>query len=194
MFKILIIYAHPGHDGSHAYFLEQVQEILKDKQQTNYEIIDLYALHYNPVLENSELYSAGRKAISPENLNFQAKIKAADRLLFIYPTWWQNMPAILKGFMDRVFVSGFAFVYKLGVPIGLLTGKKAAVFSATGGPRLYAKFFIKDQSLSVLTKDILAFSGIKSRGFSLGSVPKMAEANKPRLRKIAKKLLQYLLS
>ena len=193
MFKMLIIYAHPGHDGSHAYFLEQIKEILKDKQQANYEVIDLYAINYNPVLQYSELYSAGRREVSPENLAFQEKIKAADCLLFIYPTWWQNMPAILKGFMDRVFVSGFAFVYKLGVPIGLLKNKKAAVFSATGGPRLYSRFFVKDQSVSVLTKDILAFAGIKARGFSVGSSSKLTEVNKPRLRKIAEKTLRYLL-
>ena len=192
MDKLLIIYAHPSHDGSHAYFLEQVKEILKNYRQVEYEIIDLYAIKYNPILENSELYSAGRRMISPENLVFQEKIKAASHLLFIYPTWWQNMPAILKGFVDRVFVSGFAFVYKFGIPIGLLKGKKAAAFSATGGPRAYTRFFIKDQSLSVLTKDVLSFAGIKTRGFSLGSVPRMAPKNKPRLRRIAEKILRYL--
>jgi len=191
--KLLIIYAHPGRDGCHAYFLDQILNKLKADNFSDYELLDLYALKYNPVLDNSELYSAGRKAVSPENIIFQEKIKAAERLLFIYPTWWQNMPAILKGFMDRVFVSGFAFVYESGLPVGLLKGKKAAAFTATGGPRLYTSLFKRDQSLRVLTKDILNFSGIKTKGFCVGSARKLTDATKANLKKMAVKVLDYIL-
>lgn len=193
MTKLLIVYAHPSHEGFHAYFLDSIIALLKVDNQTEYEILDLYALQYNPVLSDEELYSSGRRLISQENLNFQNKIKEADRLLFIYPTWWQNMPAILKGFIDRVFVGGFAFTYKAGLPIGLLSGKKAAAFSATGGPSFYSALFTRQQSLRVLTKDILAFAGIKSKGFSLGSARKFTDASKPGLDKIAQKVLDYLL-
>ena len=191
--KLLIIYAHPSHDGCHAYFLEQIIARLKARDFSDYELWDLYALKYNPVLDDSELYSAGRQAVSPENLNFQAKIKTAERLLFIYPTWWQNMPAILKGFMDRVFISGFAFIYKSGLPVGLLKGKKAAAFTATGGPRLYTSIFKRDQSLRVLTKDILNFAGIETKGFCLGSARKLTDAGKARLQTMSDKVLDYLL-
>lgn len=192
MLKLLIIYAHPSHTGFHGYFLEQIEDILKSRRDVVYEMLDLYALNYDPLLKDSELYSAGRRAVSPENLIFQEKIKAADRLLFIYPTWWQNMPAILKGFTDRVFTSGFSFFYKAGLPIGLLKGKKAAVFSATGGPRLYTKLFTRNQSLSVLTKDILSFAGIRTKGFSLGSARDLDDKKKENVRLIAAKVSRYL--
>lgn len=42
----------------------------------------------------------------------QAKIQAADEMVFIFPIWWVNMPAILKNFFDTVFTSGFAYRYK----------------------------------------------------------------------------------
>lgn len=193
MLKALIIYAHPSRTGFHGCFLEKIEEKLKARPETAYEVLDLYALKYDPVLQDAELYSAGRRAVSPENLAFQTKVKEADRLLFVYPTWWQNMPAILKGFMDRVFTSGFAFVYKAGIPIGLLKNKKAAAFTATGGPRIYTRLFIRDQSLHVLTKDILSFVGIPTRGFGLGSAKKMGETDRKRIDDVASRVIKYLL-
>ena len=56
-----------------------------------------------------------------------------------YLNWWNSTPAILKGFIDRVFVAGFAFKYEGKIPKGLLTGKKAAVIMSTGAPNLFYK-------------------------------------------------------
>jgi NAD(P)H dehydrogenase (quinone) len=190
MSKYLIIYAHPNHEGHCGYLLSRIQEKL-EKNKADWEIIDLYALNYDPVLKDSELYSAGRREVSPENLGFQEKIKAADRLLFIYPTWWQNMPAILKGFLDRVFSSRFGFVYKNGLPVGLLKDKKAAAFTTSGGPSLYTHFITGSSSLRVLLKHTLGFCGIQTKGFLLGRAQKL-ENNKERLDNMADKIMKYL--
>ncbi|MDD3285562.1 MAG: NAD(P)H-dependent oxidoreductase [Patescibacteria group bacterium] len=188
--KYLIVYAHPNREGHCGYLLGRVQEQL-EKQQADWEILDLYALNYDPVLKDSELYTAGRREVSPENLGFQEKIKAADRLLFIYPTWWQNMPAVLKGFLDRVFASHFGFVYKNGLPVGLLKGKKAAAFTTSGGPLVYTRFFTGSSSLRVLLKHTLGFCGMQTKGFLLGGAQKL-EKNKGRLNKMAERIMEYL--
>lgn len=190
MSKYLIIYAHPSQEGHCAHLLAQVVKKLKQRQ-ADFEIIDLYALGYDPVLKNSELYSAGRKEISEQNQVFQDKIKAANRLLFIYPTWWQNLPAILKGFLDRVFTSGFGFIYKNNLPVGVLKGKKAAAFTTSGGPILYTRFFTNLASLKVLLKHTLGFCGMQTRGFILGKARKL-ENNKEKLEKIAERIVNYL--
>lgn len=192
MSKLLIIYAHPNHEGSHGYFLKELEDALKEKKYTDYEIIDLYKINYNPILKHEELYSQGRSEISEENIIFQNKIKEADRMLFIYPTWWQNMPAILKGFIDRVFTSGFAFRYVMGAPLGLLKGKKAAIFTASGGPFLYNKYVMRNQSIKLLSKHILFMAGINSRGFILSSASKFKEDKKAKINEIANKALNYL--
>lgn len=139
----------------------------------------------------SELYSAGQKEVSEQNLDFQRKIKAADRLLFIYPTWWQNMPAILKGFIDRVFTGGFGFVYIKGIPIGQLKNKKAAAFTSSGGPAIYTRFFTNSSSLRVLLKHVLGFCGMQTKGFLLGNARDL-EKNKARLNLMADKILTFL--
>jgi len=190
MSKHLIIFAHPSHDGHGGYLLSEIEKRLKSEQK-DYELIDLYALNYDPVLKKEELYSAGNKEISEENLNFQKKIQAADRLIFIYPIWWQNMPAILKGFLDRVITGGFGFKYVLGAPVGLLKGKKAAVFASSAGPTLYTRFFTSNSAINVLKKHVLRFCGIKTRYFLFGGA-KNLEKNKDRLAKTAINILRYL--
>lgn len=190
MSKYLIIYANPSHEGHCGYLLKQVSAALTEKG-VEASLIDLYALGYDPVLKDSELYSAGRKEIDSQNQSFQEQIKKADFLLFIYPTWWQNLPAILKGFLDRVFTSDFGFVYKNGLPVGLLKGKKAAAFTSSGGPSIYTRFFTGNSSLTVLLKHTLAFCGMNTKGFLLGKARKV-EKNQQELDRIATKILKYL--
>lgn len=190
MNKYLIIFAHPSHKSHNGFLLQKLEEKLKSKNQ-NYEILDLYQLNYNPVLKDAELYSAGRRLIDPENQIYQQKIKEANRLIFIFPTWWQGPPAILKGFIDRVFVSGFAFIYDSGLPKGLLSGKKAAVFTTTGASNIIARYLLRAPALKIMTRYTLLFCGIKSRGFSLGQARKL-EKNEEKLKKISDKILTYL--
>lgn len=190
MSKYLIIYAHPSHESHCGYMLKQISERLRARNK-DFEIIDLYALNYNPVLHNDELYTSNRKKISEENQEFQKKIKAAKRLLFIYPTWWQNVPAILKGFLDRVFTGGFAFRYQNSLPIPLLIGKKAAAFSPSAGPAFYSKIFTGSSSLNVVLKHVLRFSGMRTKGFSIGGARKL-ENNKKKIEVMAEKIVDYL--
>lgn len=191
--KLLIIYAHPGHAGHHGYFLQQVREALQSRQHNDYELLDLCAIGYQPVLGSDELGASGRHEADSISRSFQDKVKAADLLLFIYPTWWQNMPAVLKGFVDKVFTRGFAFNYDKHIPIGLLKGKRAAIFSASGAPRVYTRFFKFNQHLGVLAKDVLKFSGIKSKGFSIGSARHLNDKKRAELRRMAEKAVRYLL-
>lgn len=190
MSKYLIIYAHPSHDGHCGYLLKQVHSGLI-KKGAAVTIIDLYAINYNPVLKNEELYSAGRKEVDAQNQAFQEQIKNTDFLLFIYPTWWQNMPAILKGFLDRVFTGGFGFIYKNGLPIGLLKGKKAAAFTSSGGPALYTRFLTGSSSLRILLRHVLGFCGMQTKGFLLGNARRL-ENDQIKLEKIAEKIITYL--
>ena len=90
--KTIVIYAHPETDGFSSTMLEKVEFLLKERD-LDYEVWDLYKMNYSPVLKKEELYTAGNRYISPENLNFQEKIKQAKNVVFIYPVWWGGMPA-----------------------------------------------------------------------------------------------------
>lgn len=187
---MLIIYAHPNKKGHCGFILKEVLKMLQKKNQ-DYKLLDLYEMNYDPVLQKEEHYTSGRRKVDRVNLETQDLIKANDKFIFIYPTWWNNMPAILKGFLDRVFVSYFAFKIEGKFPTKLLKGK-AAVFSSTGGPRIFSKFFVKDRGLKTIVRDTLNFCGIKARGYSIGDSNKLTDKQKIKARKMVERGMRYL--
>lgn len=187
--KTLVIYAHPSREGHHGYFLSLLEKYLSEKK-TDFETIDLYRDGYDPRLSKEEIVK-GYKAEGMVR-GYQEKIIGASHLIFIYPTWWQGSPAILKGFFDRVLSSQFGFMYKRGLPIGLLKGKRAAVFSASGAPRWYNWLILRDRAIRMVTRDTLQFCGIRCRGFSLGSARKFTELRKGKVEKVFKRSVRYL--
>ena len=191
MQKTLVIYAHPNKIGFCGKILSEVIEYLK-KRNGDFEIIDLYAINYDPILKNDEHYTSGGYEISDKNKKFQKMIYEAKNIIVIYPTWWQGMPAILKGFFDRVFTSRFGFEYKNNIPIKLLKGRRAIVITTTGGPRWYTYFFVRDRSVKCLSKDILSFCGISTKSFVIGDARELNKEKVREIKKIVSKSLKFL--
>ncbi|MEF3691671.1 MAG: NAD(P)H-dependent oxidoreductase [Candidatus Moraniibacteriota bacterium] len=187
---MLIIYAHPNKTGHCGYILKKVKEAL-EKRNISYLILDLYALNYSPILQPNEHYTSDHCEISPETEEFQKLFKKEQRFIFIYPTWWNNMPAILKGFFDRTMTNRFAYRYTQFFPKGLLRGK-ALVFTTTGGPALVEKLFLGNRSLKLITRDVLNFCGIQAKGILIGSAGKLDSKKKILIDKIVKKNIEFL--
>jgi NAD(P)H dehydrogenase (quinone) len=130
--KNLVIYAHPDMPGFSGQALETV---IKTSEAKGNEVIvrDLYKMNFNPVLTAAEM-AAIQNGDTPEDIKIeQDYIREADVLTFIFPIWWADMPAILKGYIDRVFAHGFAYTYDGTGPKPLLNGKKAIIITPTGG-------------------------------------------------------------
>ncbi len=187
---MLIIYSHPNKSGHSGEYLKQVEENLKAKK-IKYNILDLYQIKFDPILYADEHYVSGNKKVSEKTKKIQNIIKNENKFIFIYPTWWNNIPAILKGFFDKIFVGDFAFKYINHQPKGLLNGK-AIIFSSTGAPRIWAKFIAKDRALKAVTKDVLKFCNIKSKAYSVGWANKLNDKQKKKISKVIKKGLKYL--
>jgi NAD(P)H dehydrogenase (quinone) len=137
--KTLIIIAHPSKNSFNASILYEVEMHLTNKGH-EVKVCDLYTLKFNPVLEEDNHTNFSQNKITEEIMEEQKKILWAENLVFIYPTWWCGMPAILKGYFDRVFTNGFAFRYEhLKGAEGLLKGKKCVVFQTTSQTEDYMK-------------------------------------------------------
>jgi NAD(P)H dehydrogenase (quinone) len=96
---------------------------------------DLYRMGFNPVLAATELEPVDAEHPPAADLaRAQDDLRAADVLAVIYPLWWMSMPAILKGYIDRVFARGFAYEAENGVVRGLLRGKKCILVTLSGAP------------------------------------------------------------
>ena len=129
----LVIVAHPRADSltmslAHAYV---AQLAALGHQHTLY---DLYSMGFDPILTNAEIAQADSRTCPPEVLQAQQDLKAADVVSFFYPLWWLAMPAILKGYIDRVFARSFAYESRQGVVQGLLIGRKCVIVTLSGAP------------------------------------------------------------
>lgn len=165
--ETLVIYTDPHRKGYNNAVLAELTKQL-NAQQKEFEVIDLYKLKYDPVLHENELYTAGKTSVSKQNKAFQKKIEQANNLIFIYPMWWYTTPAILKGFIDKVFTEQYAYHFdEHHMPHGHLSGKKAVQFVTTGGPFLYYLLLRKTKGLTII-KETLGLCGIKMKTKLLG--------------------------
>jgi NAD(P)H dehydrogenase (quinone) len=156
----LIIYAHPNKKSFNHAILENVMNGLKDANR-QFELIDLYTEKFDPILVIDEEHKRRDLINDPYTADYRNKIEEADKLILIYPIWWFGVPAILKGFFDRVFVSGFAFKYDGKLPQGLLKNKSAWVIYTIDSPSFYINWFRKNAEWTVVRDAILKFCGIK---------------------------------
>lgn len=110
--NVLVVYCHPSKNSFTYSVKESFIKGLKDGGHM-YEISDLYADKFNPVMSEEEYLREGFYRMNcpiPEDvLNEQAKINRADAIAFIYPDFWTASPAMLEGWFQRVWTYGFAY-------------------------------------------------------------------------------------
>lgn len=127
----LVIYSHPNPASFNHAIKESVVKVLKQKGQS-LRIRDLYALKFDPVLRATD-FEAFLQGRTPRDIEIeQEHVRWAEMLIFVYPVWWAGMPAITRGYIDRVFSKGFAYDYDANGPKALLPGKKVCIFNTLG--------------------------------------------------------------
>lgn len=191
--KALIIYANYKEDS----FTGAIKNTLAETFHKNgHEVVirDLYEIKFNPVLSKKDLEAIEKEIFPIDIMNEQKFIQWADLICFVYPIWWSGMPAILKGYIERVFVQGYAFEFDQNDAIPKLTDKKIAIFNTTGSKKV-----LKDQkridALNTITRDcIFGFCGmqvIEHKYFT--SISQASEKEKQRIfdevRQIASQVL-----
>lgn len=129
--KHLIIYAHPNEASLNHHFKQSVEETLR---QNKHDVVvrDLNKMNFKPALSLDDMADQRKGIVADDVKQEQDFISWADSITFIYPIWWTGMPAIMKGYIDRVFSYGFAYRYDQGVQKGLLVGKSAYIINSHG--------------------------------------------------------------
>lgn len=159
MKKILIINGHPNKESLNFGLAEAYKKGAKESNAKVEEII-ISNLKFNPSLEFG--YQK-RTELEPDLLDAWEKIKWADHLVWIHPVWWGGLPAIMKGFIDRLFLPGFAFKYRENSIYWdkLLTGKTAHIITTLDQPSWYYWLVYGRPSVNQLKKSTLEFCGVK---------------------------------
>jgi putative NADPH-quinone reductase len=159
MKKVLIINGHPDKQ-SFCFELARQYKKGAEKKGADCKLVNLADLEFNPILTNGY---RKRTELEPDLLMMQEEIKNADHLVLVYPTWWATYPALLKGFIDRVFLPGFSFKYRENSPLWdkLLTGKTARMIVTMDTPTWYYSLFMRNAGHRSMKKGILEFCGIR---------------------------------
>ncbi|AEJ18491.1 NAD(P)H-dependent oxidoreductase [Gracilinema caldarium] len=132
--KVVVVLAHPKRDGFNRAIAQQVLDFFKRDPKNLVDFLDLYAEHFDPVLSEDEI--PRKFSFDETTLRYQQLIKDAHRVVFIHPDWWGGPPAILKGYLDRVFRPGVAYGFReadfrnADSP-GLFSNKRFDVFITT---------------------------------------------------------------
>ena len=160
MVNILLVYGHPKTPTSFNFSLkEKLVSVLKSKGY-NVLVRDLYEVSFNPLLSSEDLAKLHNNEIPDDIKQEQEFIKNADVIIFIYPIWWAGSPAIIKGYIDRVFSDGFAYMYRGNKVVGLLTDKRAIVINSNGSPyELYENEGFYSAMRKVVDDGIFRFCG-----------------------------------
>ncbi|TYP74043.1 NAD(P)H-dependent oxidoreductase [Paenibacillus methanolicus] len=156
--KVLVINGHPE---TQTYCAALADAYAEGAAQSRADVrrLDVGAIRFQPNYVNG---FQKQNELEPELAEAQELIRWADHLVFVYPTWWGTMPALLKGFIDRVFLPGFAFKYRNNSQLWdkLLTGKSARMIVTMDTPPWYNRWIYRHAGHRVMRDNILKFCGI----------------------------------
>jgi putative NADPH-quinone reductase len=179
--RVLVLYAHPLADSLAAALHRVVVETL---QRAGHQVddCDLYAEGFDPVLQPAE-----RRAYNTANPEMSgvaehvARLRAAEALVLCFPTWWYGMPAIHKGYFDRVWANTVAFQLPEGggaIRPALTNIKKLWVVTSYGAPWWLIRLVLRDPVRAVILGGLarLCGSGVRKRFLALYNVDALTHA------------------
>lgn len=167
--RVFIVHAHHEPKSFNAAMTETAERTLR-RAGHEVEISDLYAMRFDPVSDRrnfvavrdpaylkqqvEETHAAATNGFSPDLAAEMEKLDRCDALLFQFPLWWFGMPAILKGWVDRVFAAGRAYGNGRWFERGVFAGKRAMIAMTTGGPSTMFDGYGLDPPLETILRPI----------------------------------------
>jgi NAD(P)H dehydrogenase (quinone) len=177
----LIIFAHPNPASFGSALCREFVKSSESKGN-KVQVRNLYEIAFNPVLSAADLTSLENGIVPADIKAEHAYITEADHLTFIYPVWWGGMPAIMKGYIDRVFSYGFAYEYNETGVKGLLAGKRGSIICTSGASNEeYEKAGMHAAMRLVAEEVICAFCGMTfSKCLFLGNIAGVSQETRER--------------
>ena len=194
MSKILLTLAHPNPESLNAAIADAVEAGLKARGH-QVRRNDVCQKDFDPVLGMADFEAWGKGQVPPEVKREQDDIAWADGLAFVFPIWWHEQPAKLKGWIDRTLTKGFAWDFTETGRVGLLEAKKAFVAVTYGSPvPVYDELDIdRDVIKQPMVKGTLNFCGISNVRYveEFGVLMQDRSANEAYVERVAKEALDF---
>lgn len=173
--KTLLIYTHPNHHSLNYAFLQNAIKGLKENPRVQeIQLLDLYAESFDPLLVFNERKKRRDMHMDPQLETYRNQLLWAEKIIFIYPIWWGRPPAMLLGYIDRMFASKFAYRDNGRLlPEGLLKGKSVVCISTMKGPTFYPFYWLYNAHKVLMRKALFNYVGIKKvKFFEFGGMEK----------------------
>ena len=153
--RVLVIFAHPLGDSYAGTLRDTVVAALEARGHT-VDLCDLYQEDFDPVLSAQERRdyenaSENARAVS----RHVERLRRAEGIIFVFPSWWYGMPAILKGYFDRVWLPGVAFEFGPQAIRPLLRSIRLfGVVTTTGAPDWFTRIYMGNPSRKVMMRGL----------------------------------------
>jgi NAD(P)H dehydrogenase (quinone) len=164
--RVLVVHAHPEPTSFNRALAHEAVTALEEAGH-HVDLIDLYGQNYSPCMTEAErrAYDTDDPVLDPVVAAHARLVRRAEALVFVYPTWWSSLPAILKGWMERTLVMGVAFELDPSTRRvrPLLTGVRTIVgISSYGSPQRYVRI-VNDNGRRTLTRALRGCTGWRTR-------------------------------
>ena len=140
--RVVVVVAHPD-PGSFTHAIASTATASLKRTGHQVTVLDLYAEEFRTAMSLDErlAYHSERPILDPMAERHAGIVKQAEALVFVYPTWWSTVPAILKGWLERVLVPGVGFVFDehQRVRRGLTHVRRIVGISTYGSRRIYVR-------------------------------------------------------
>ena len=163
--RALVVVCHPAEVSfTHATADAAIRGLRRGGHEV--EVLDLYAIGFSPAMsaEDHRAYHSADPIVDPLVQRSADAVGAAEMLVFVYPTWWSSLPAMLKGWLEKTMVPGVAFVFddEHRVRPGLTTVRRIVGISSYGSPAPVVKL-INDNGRRILLRALRLNTGLRTR-------------------------------
>jgi putative NADPH-quinone reductase len=168
--RVHLVTAHPLPDSYHAAVRAAV---LAGLRQAGHAVdhLDLYAENFQPALSTAERRDYYDLAVNQEPVaDYVRRLQQAEALVLCFPTWWYSMPAIVKGYLDRVMVPGVAFHMPQGsgdIRPGLTNLRKLGVVTTAGSPWWLVRLVMGEPNRAMLMRGLRRLMAPRTQGIYL---------------------------
>ena len=159
---VLTIFAHPRRDSFTGAVLESLLDGFHAVEGHTIEIADLYGEDFESRFQPADYAQFRGETMPAEVRREQARFDRCDAVAFVFPVWWWSFPAVLKGWIDRVFSEGWAYNFEPGLSRGRLKDRPTLVLGVAGSRESTYRKYRYDEAMRVqIDVGILGYCGLR---------------------------------
>ena len=158
---VLAVFCHPRRDSFSGAVLDRFAQGAREAGHS-VEVADLHAEGFDPVFKAGDFIQFEGGAMPPDVLAEQARVERCDALAFVFPIWWYGMPAMFKGWLDRVWSNGWAYHWEHAPEGSLLNPRPCTFLCPTGAsPAMMQRGGYGADLDNLWRRGVLGYCGVK---------------------------------